>query len=208
MSKKQDTFYYDNFISCAEEACRAADLLKTTLEDFHPEQIAGKLQEIHAIEHQADDKKHMLTDRLAKAFITPIDREDILTLSQNIDEITDKIEEVLIRIYINHIQTIRPEALKTLDVVIRCCNETCNLLRELADFRHSKALKEIVIRINTLEEEADQMFIQQYVRLHDECKDHPQQIIAWREIYEYLERCADACEHTADTVSSIVMKNS
>ena len=49
MSKKQDTFYYDNFISCAEEACRAADLLKTTLEDFHPEQIAGKLQEIHAM---------------------------------------------------------------------------------------------------------------------------------------------------------------
>ena len=208
MSKKQDTFYYDNFIACAEEASRAADLLKKTLEDFHPDQIAGKLQEIHKIEHEADDKKHVLTDRLAKAFITPIDREDIPMLSQNIDEITDKIEEVLIRIYINHIDQIRPEALKTLDVVISCCNETCNLLRELADFRHSKALKKIVIKINTLEEEADQMFINNMYELHEVCKDHPQQIIAWREIYEYLERCADACEHVADTVSSIVMKNS
>ena len=43
MSKKQDTFYYDNFIACAEEASRAADLLKKTLEDFHSDQIAGKL---------------------------------------------------------------------------------------------------------------------------------------------------------------------
>ena len=207
MSKKQDTFYFDNFIACAEDACRAAELLKKTLEDFQPEQIAGKIQEIHKIEHQADEKKHVLTDHLAKAFITPIDREDILMLSQHIDTITDKIEDVMLRIYINHIREIRPEVLELLEVVIRCCNETCNLLRELADFRHSKVLKEIVIRINSLEEEADQMFINNMYRLHEECKD-PLQIIAWREIYDYLEKCADACEHVADGVSSIVMKNS
>ena len=207
MSKKQDTFYFDNFIACGEDACRAAELLKKTLEDFQPEQIAGKIQEIHKIEHQADEKKHVLTDHLAKAFITPIDREDILMLSQHIDTITDKIEDVMLRIYINHIREIRPEVLELLEVVIRCCNETCNLLRELADFRHSKVLKEIVIRINSLEEEADQMFINNMYRLHEECKD-PLQIIAWREIYDYLEKCADACEHVADGVSSIVMKNS
>ncbi len=207
MSKKQDTFYFDNFIACAEDACRAAELLKKTLEDFQPEQIAGKIQEIHKIEHQADEKKHVLTDHLAKAFITPIDREDILMLSQHIDTITDKIEDVMLRIYINHIREIRPEVLELLEVVIRCCNETCNLLRELADFRHSKVLKEIVIRINSLEEEADQMFINNMYRLHEECKD-PLQIIAWREIYDYLEKCADSCEHVADGVSSIVMKNS
>ena len=208
MSKKQDAYYFDNFASCAECACRAAHLLKEILKDFRPEEISDRLDEIHEIERSADERRHDLTDKLTKAFITPIEREDIVTLSHHIDEVTDKLEEVLIRIYINNVKTIRPEALKTLDVVIRCCNETCNLLRELADFRHSKALKEIVIRINTLEEEADQMFINNMYRLHDECKDHPQQIIAWREIYEYLERCADACEHTADTVSSIVMKNS
>ena len=33
-------------------------------------------------------------------------------------------------------------------------------------------------------------------------------IIAWTEIFNYFEKCADACEHVADTVGSIVMKNS
>ena len=47
---------------------------------------------------------------LVKAFITPIEREDIILLSQSIDEVTDKIEDVLIRIYINNVQQIRPEA--------------------------------------------------------------------------------------------------
>ena len=33
-------------------------------------------------------------------------------------------------------------------------------------------------------------------------------IIAWRERYTYLEKCADACEHVADIVGSVAMKNS
>ena len=65
------------------------------------------MEEIHRIEHEADEKKHQLTDRLAKAFITPIEREDIISLSYNIDELTDKAEEVFIRIYMNNVQTIR-----------------------------------------------------------------------------------------------------
>jgi uncharacterized protein Yka (UPF0111/DUF47 family) len=34
------------------------------------------------------------------------------------------------------------------------------------------------------------------------------EIVCWRKIYDYLERCADACEHVADSVDMIVMKNS
>ena len=32
-------------------------------------------------------------------------------------------------------------------------------------------------------------------------------IIAWREIFNYLEKCCDACEHVADAVESVIMKN-
>lgn len=166
-----------------------------------------KLDEIHSIEHSADDKKHQLTDRLAKAFITPIEREDIAQLSHNIDEMTDKIEEVFIRIYMNNVQTIRPEAVAMLDLIIRCCEEVCSLLEEFPNFRRSKKLKEYIIRINTLEEEADQLFISNMRKLHTEEEDLFS-VIAWREIYTYLEKCADACEHVADGVESVVMNNS
>ena len=100
MSKKQDAYYFDNFASCAECACRAAHLLKEILKDFRPEEISDRLDEIHEIERSADERRHDLTDKLTKAFITPIEREDIVTLSHHIDEVTDKLEEVLIRIYI------------------------------------------------------------------------------------------------------------
>ena len=207
MSKKQDSFYFDNFIACAEYACQAADLLKQILTDFKPEEMEQRLDEIHAIEHAADEKKHQMTDRLAKAFITPIEREDMVVLSNRIDDMTDKIEEVFIRIYMNRITSIRPEAIQMLDIVIGCCKEVANLMGEFADFRHSKKLKEGIIHINTMEEEADSLFISSMRALHAEREDIFR-VLAWREIFEFLEKCADACEHVADGVESVVMKNS
>ena len=207
MAKKQDDFYFQNFITCAEFSSQAAHLLKDILSDFRPEETKKRLDELHAIEHDADKKKHEMMAVLVKAFITPIEREDIASLSQQIDNLTDKIEEVFIRIYINNVSKIRPEALEMLDIVIRCCEEICGLMRGFANFRRSKELKDRIIRINSLEEEADRLYIANMRALHSEEKD-VLEIIAWREIYSYLEKCADACEHAADVVEGVVMKNS
>ena len=207
MSKKQDSYYYNNFISCAEYSCKAVHLLKEILTHFNPQEISRRLDEIHEIERMADDKKHELTDKLAKAFITPIEREDIVELSHHIDDVTDKVEEVLIRVYINNVQKIPQEALQLLDVVCQCCEEVQNLLKEFADFRHSNKITQKIIAINMLEEEADSLYISNMRKLHTEGND-VLYIIAWTEIFNYFEKCADACEHVADTVGSIVMKNS
>ena len=81
------------------------------------------------------------------------------------------------------------------------------MLKEFASFRHSKSLRDHIIAINTLEEQADQVFVTSMRELHTTCTD-PVEIICWREVYFYLEKCTDACEHVADVVEQIVMKNS
>lgn len=207
MSKKQDAFYFQNFIDCADCACQAAHLLEKIMLDFDPNTVQSKLDEMHEIEHAADAKKHKLLDVLVKAFITPIERDDILRLSQNIDEMTDRLEDVLIRIYFNRVRAIRPDALELVRVVIRCYEEVQTLLREFADFKHSKKLREHIIQINSLEEEADRLFISCMYDLHESGAELLD-IIAWREVYMYLEKCADASEHVADVVESVVMNNS
>ncbi len=207
MSKKQDSFYFQNFIACAEYSCQAAQLLKDVIENFDVAALPQKLDEIHEVEHAADVKKHELLNTLAKAFITPIEREDIIQVSQNMDDITDKIEDVLIKIYYNRVTTIRDDVPAFLDLLIRCCQEVRQLMEEFADFKRSKQIHPHIVQINTLEEEADKLFIDSMYRLHDACKD-PLEVIAWREIYAYLEKCMDTCEHVADTVESTMMKNS
>ena len=206
MSKKQDDYYFDNFIKCVEYACKEAYLLKEILTDFQPAEISKRMEEVHEIEREADTHRHEITDKLAKAFITPIEREDIIALSHHIDDVTDKIEEVLIRVYINNVQEMREEVFSMLYVVIECCEELQNLLKEFKNFNHSKELKQSIIRLNTLEEKEDDLFISSMRKLHVEEKD-VRNVIAWREIYTYLEKCADACEHVADIVGSVAMKN-
>ena len=206
MSKKQDDYYFDNFIKCEEYACKEAYLLKEILTDFQPAEISKRMEEVHEIEREADTHRHEITDKLAKAFITPIEREDIIALSHHIDDVTDKIEEVLIRVYINNVQEMREEVFSMLNVVIEFCEELQNLLKEFKNFKHSKELKQSIIRLNTLEEKEDDLFISSMRKLHVEEKD-VRNVIAWREIYTYLEKCADACEHVADIVGSVAMKN-
>ena len=207
MAKKQDAYYFETFTACLDDACKAAQLLDRSMREFDPAQIKETLDEMHNIEHAADDKKHELLNVLAKAFITPIEREDIADLSGSIDTLVDKLEEVCIRLYIHNIQSIRTGAMNMLDVVIRSCEEVCRLMEEFADFRHSKKLKDYIIKINSLEEESDRLFIANMRELHVTQLDI-HEVLAWEEIYTYLEKCADACEEIADQVENIVMKNS
>ena len=206
MSKKQDAFYFENFISCTEHACKAAHLLEQTMRKFDASSLEQRIEEMHQIEHGADEKKHEILNVLAKAFITPIDREDILLLSQCIDDLVDKLEDVLLRIYCNNVHSIRPDSLEVMEVIVRCCEEVQRLIGEFPNFRRSKTLREYIIHINSMEEEADQLFINNLHRLHTTSSD-PIEIISWREIYIYLEHCADACEQVAGVIESVVIKN-
>ena len=207
MAKKQDEYYFQNFVECAELACKGSQLLETIVTDFDPANLDRYRTDMHEIEHAADLKKHEMLNVLLKAFITPIDREDILSMSQNIDELSDKIEDVLIRIYFNQVKVIRPRAIEFVSVVNRCFGEVLEMLREFSDFKRSKTLKEHIININTLEETADKLYIECMYELHDG-KTDVLEVIAWTDVYTYLEKCADTCEHIADLVESVAMKNS
>ena len=143
---------------------------------------------------------------LMRAFITPIEREDIILLSQNIDEVTDCIEDVLLRVYINNVNLINPETVRFTKLIIRCCEAMHQLMQKFPDFKRDTGLHDLIVKINALEEEGDRLFISSMRKLHTESTD-PIEIIAWREIYIYLEKCVDACEHVADVIESVVMKN-
>ena len=119
---------------------------------------------------------------------------------------TDKIEDVLIRLYTNNIRKMHPDAVEMAKVVIHCCESVKEMLIEFPNFKRSKTLKDHIIRINTMEEEADRRFISCMASLHRSGAEVID-IIAWREVYKYIENCADACENVADVVEGVIMDN-
>ena len=162
---------------------------------------------MHRIEQAADEVRHGMMDELVTAFITPFDREDIARLSSVLDDVTDRIEGALHRMYYDNVLEIRPDALDLVDMVERSCGKMAELIGELPRFKRSKTLREQVFFINKIEQDADRLFVEAMRRLHTTCTD-PLQVLAWHEVYVHLELCADDCEHVADVVDNIVMENS
>ena len=206
MAKKSDRFYYDNFIDSAALSCEAAKMLRQTLADFAPAALDEKRAALHEIERRGDDKRHEMVGALVTAFITPLERGDMLELSQNIDDVTDAVEDVLIRIYMCNVRSVRPDAVEFADLVIQCCEAMQKLLEELPNFKKSKTLEDLIVEINRLEELGDDLYVKCMRSLHTTDSD-PLDVVAWREIYAYFEKCCDGCEHVADIVEGISIGN-
>lgn len=69
------------FTDVAQSFCDAAAYLEQNIKAFNPDTLNASLEQMHIIEHTADLKKHEINKKLAKEFITPIEREDIVALT-------------------------------------------------------------------------------------------------------------------------------
>ena len=203
---KGDKFYFENFAESASLSRKAATYLVECLENYDPDKLMTMLEKMHEIEHSADLKKHEMSAALAKAFVTPVDREDLDMLSHRLDDVTDGLEEVLQMFYINNIEAVQPAAVEFAKLLVKACDVLVELMGEFEDFKKSKRGHGLVISLNDVEEECDKLYLHSMRALSIELKD-PLEIIAWRDIYACLEACADACEHVGDCVDSVVMKN-
>ena len=207
MAKNEKNYYYETFSKCISYACEAADLLQSCIEDFDAKNLKVKLDEMHRIEHTADGVKHEMMERLMKEFLPPIEREDIVELSHAIDDVVDCVEDVLQGMYMYNITSFRPEVKAFASVISRSCKAMSQMGNELYNFKKSALLKEKIVEINALEEEADSLYTEAIHRLYIEEKE-PVYILSWTTMYNCLEKCCDSCEDVADMVEQIVMKNS
>lgn len=203
---KGDKFYFDNFMASAALSKEAAAYLVSCLENYSPDNIEQMMKQMHSIEHRADAKKHEMNEALAKAFVTPVDREDLDLLSHQLDDVTDKIEEVLQMFYINNILEIKPAAVEFAKNIVRSCELLCMLMEEFENFKRSKKIHNLIVELNDSEEECDKLYLTSMRELSLNTSD-VLTVIAWRDIYECLEACADACEHASECVGTVIMKN-
>lgn len=207
MAMKKSNDYFEMLVELIGYSCEAASLLDETICNFRVNELDEKIKDMHKIEHDADIKKHELINKLSKEFITPIERGDIIELSSEIDNITDDIEDVLVRIYMFNISVMREEALEFSKLIVRICNETSTLIKEFRNFKKSSDINKLIININDLEEEGDRLYTKGMKNFYSNIMD-PIKLITWKDTFEYFEKCCDACEHVADAVESVVMKNS
>ena len=203
---KKEMNYFENYAECAAMSVEMAGAVKDFLEHFKPAELEEQMKLIHGLEHRADEKKHELFSALIRAFVTPIDRDELMNISQSIDDVMDAMDDIIIEMNITQVQSIRQESLAFAELIIRCCTAMAELMEEFKSFKKSKKIKEIIIEINCLEEEGDRLYISAMKNLYATCQN-PLEVMAWRQIYNAFETVCDKCEDVADIVESIIIGN-
>jgi len=207
MSNKKQDRYYEIFIEMSTFSYKAAVLLREILGDFDAEKLSENMEKMHEIEHGGDAARHTMTKMLAKEFITPIEREDIMAMGETIDTVTDKVEDVLQKMYMYDVKTVREDALVIVDTIIKCTITLREALEEFHNFKKSKIIHDKIVEINRLEEEGDQMYMEATRRVFTDPDLAPLEAFAWSHIFHYMEDVFDACEDAADVIEGVVMKN-
>ena len=203
---KGDKFYFENFSACATLAKDAANYLVECLENYDADKIEEMLEKMHTFEHSADIKKHEMNETLAKAFVTPVDREDLDMLSQQLDNVSDTIEEILQKFYIYNIKTMEPAAIEFAKNLVKSCEMLVQIMDEFENFKKSKTMRGLIIACNDVEEECDKLYL---ATMHNLTRSSTDVLttMSWYKIFDCFEACADACEHVSECVGSIIMKN-
>ena len=80
-------------------------------------------------------------------------------------------------------------------------------MEDFRNFKKSKKFKSLIIEVNTYEEEADQLLMHVIRDLHTTDCENTMRVMVWSRIFEHMENCADATEHAADCMSTILLKN-
>lgn len=204
---KRDTYYFDSFVEQCRFSCEIAKRTGELLKNFKYEEVKDNLIELHGIEHAADQKQHEISAHLIKEFIAPLEREDIVQMAQEIDDLTDAIEDIMITCYEYDVKKIDETALKYMEIIEKSADALLELLQKFENFKKDTSLSEIIIEINRHEEEGDRIY-REAMHMLFVTETDPKVLIATRELYTCLEYVMDDIEDLANLVETIIMKNS
>lgn len=188
----------------------SANLVKTSkvlvdMVNAPQEKRREMIKEIEHLEHTGDNITHMIYSELGKNFITPFDREDIHALASAIDDVLDFIHGSAKRIDLYKIHDL-PEAVVLLaEIINKGAIELNVAVNQLHNMRDLSAMKEACVKINSLENHADDVFNMAIARLFEEEKDAVQ-VIKVKELFQALETATDKCEDAANVIQSIMVK--
>ncbi len=165
----------------------------------------GYAQKAKAIEHDGDAKTHDIIEKLNKTFITPIDREDIYLLAQQLDDIIDLVENVIHNIQLYGITQKFQGLDEFAPIMTKASNEMVKMIACLQKLKHDEELAKVKVAIHNLEDQADEVFEKAISNLFANNHD-PISVIKLKDVLENLEHVLDKYQTVCDIIEGIVVK--
>ncbi len=198
----RDEGFFALFNALASKTKTAAALLRSMFAE--PDRRDHFAAAIKAVEHEADAVTHDVATRLDRSFVTPLDREDIYRLTQELDTVVDLIDGTARRATMFQLRESRPHAEQLAGVL----QETVAVLEQsVREVKDRRAVARHSLEVKRLEEQGDLLYAEAIRDLFRGQPD-PLDVIKWKEVFDTLEEAVDRCKTAAILLESISLKNS
>ncbi|MES3009658.1 MAG: DUF47 domain-containing protein [Pseudomonadota bacterium] len=190
------------------EAARAFSQLVANYNDPHLREQYNR--DVDNAERAADRITHDVNKALHKTFITPIDREQIHSLINTMDDVADLIQDSAETMALYDVRYMTDEIKRLTDLSLKCCErlkDAVALLAKLSDPGTAEAALKTCEEIDRLESDADRVMRSAMSKLFREEPD-VRELIKLKAIYELLETITDRCEDVANLIEGIILENS
>ncbi len=162
-------------------------------------------QKAKEIEHRGDAIAHEIIDKLNRTFITPLDREDIYLLAQELDDIIDLIEDVIQNIGLYGIKEKKGILADFSKLFISASENLSKMISCLPKQKNGSSFEKLIIDIHELEDQGDLLFQKGLQELFEKEPD-PVAVIKWKDILEELEEVMDKYQQVGDVIRGIIVK--
>src|SRR5215216_5550786 len=201
----KDKVFYGLFEEVADNVAKMSKLLITCVgePDFDARQrIISQLEDL---EHDNDELTHRIFTELGRNFITPFDREDIHYLASALDDVADYIYAAAKKINFYRVNPNDTGIQKMADLIEQSSEQVKNAVMELRNMRNMRQITDALVKVNSIENQADDIYDMSIDRLFDTEPD-AKEVIKKREIYQAMENATDKCEDAGNVIESIIVK--
>jgi uncharacterized protein len=201
----KDRVFYTLFEQVADTMSKMGRVLKEVVKEPDFDKRAGLISQIEDLEHVNDDFTHQIFTELGRNFITPFDREDIHYLATSLDDVCDYIFATAKKINFYKVNPNDQGIQKMADLIEQGSEQIRAAIHELRNMRDMRKITEALVKVNSIENQADDIFDLSIERLF-ETEPDAKEVIKKREIYQVMEIVTDKCEDAANVIESIIIK--
>jgi len=197
--------FFELFEKVADNVAKMGVILKDTVAEPDYDKRAALISQIEDLEHANDELTHSIFTELGRNFITPFDREDIHMLATALDDVADYIYASAKKINFYRVNPNDIGIQKMTELIEQGAHYVRMAVLELRDMKHMRNITEALVKINSIENQADDIFDMSIERLFATEPD-AKEVIKKREIYQVMEIVTDKCEDASNVIESIIIK--
>src|SRR6476660_9453503 len=201
----KDRVFYSLFEEIANTVAAMGTTLKRVVCEPEFDRRASLVSELETMEHVNDELTHKVFTELGRNFITPFDREDIHYLASALDDIADYIYNAAKKINFYRVNPNDTGIQKMADLIEQSSYQIRNAVMELRNMRNMREITDALVKVNSIENQADDIYDMSIDRLFDTEPD-AKEVIKKREIYQAMENATDKCEDAGNVIESIIVK--